>query len=162
VLTARDGWAAYTLHFADGVCVHASAVAGKYTAEGDRAFNAFVATRAAEGELSFGSPPTAPRNLFLSTDVLVERACSTLNENEGRMRESLLVTATHVEVNADLYAVYCHVGPKQWLECARLICEERLPPREIIARLDMSPVDLEETMKDLMRRGILTLTRAPA
>ena len=161
-LTARDGWASYTLHFAAGVCVHASAVAGKYTAEGERAFNAFVATRAADGEFAPNAPPPASRNLFLATDVLVERACSTLNENEGRMRESLLLTATQVEVNAELYAVYCHVGPKQWLPCARMICEEKLPPREIIARLDASPVDLEETMKDLIRRGVVTLKRAPA
>lgn len=162
VLSAKDGWASYTLYFAEGVCLHASAVAGKYTAEGERAFNAFVATRAAEGELRAGTAPPVSRNLFLGTDVLVERACSTLNENEGRMRESLLVSATHVEINPDLYAVYCHVGPKQWLECARLICEERLPPREIIARLDLSPVDLEETMKDLIRRGVVTLKQARA
>lgn len=162
VVSARDGWASYALHFVDGVCLHASAVAGKYTAEGERAFNAFVASRAADGAFTPGAPPPAPRNLFLATDVLVERACSTLNENETRARETLLVTATHVEVNAELYAVYSHVGPKQWLECARLICEERLPPREIIARLDLSPVDLEETMKDLIRRGVVTLRRAPA
>ena len=161
-LNAKDGWASYTLHFAEGVCLHAAAVAGKYTAEGERAFNAFVATRAAEGDLTPQPPPASARNLFLATDVLVERACSTLNENEAHMRESLLVTATRVEVNLELYAVYCHVGPKQWLECARLICEERLPPREIIARLDLSPVDLEETMKDLIRRGVVTLKRAPA
>ena len=162
VLSAKDGWASYTLNFAEGVCLHASAVAGKYAAEGERAFNAFVATRAAEGDFRAGTAPPVSRNLFLGTDVLVERACSTLNENEGRMRESLLVSATHVEVNPDLYAVYCHVGPKQWLECARLICEERLPPREIIARLDLSPVDLEETMKDLIRRGVVTLKQARA
>lgn len=162
LLTARDGWASYTLHFADGVCVHASAVSGKYTAEGERAFNALVATRSAEGTFSPGRAPDAPRNLFLSTDVLVERACSTLNENEGRMRDTLLVTATHVEVNPELYALYGQVGPKQWLECARLICEDKLPPREILARLDLSPIELEETMKDLMRRGVLTLKRAPA
>jgi DNA-binding response OmpR family regulator len=158
-LNARDGWAAYTLHFTEGVCLHASAVAGKYTAEGERAFNAFVATRAAEGEFTPGAPAAVARNLFLGTDVLVERACSTLNENERRMRESLMVQATQIEVSHELYSVYRQVGPKQWLECARLICEEKVSPRDIIARLELSPVEIEETMKDLIRRGVVTLKK---
>jgi hypothetical protein len=134
-------------------------VAGKYTAEGERAFNAFVATRAAEGEFTPGAPAAVARNLFLGTDVLVERACSTLNENERRMRESLMVQATQIEVSHELYSVYRQVGPKQWLECARLICEEKVSPRDIIARLELSPVEIEETMKDLIRRGVVTLKK---
>jgi DNA-binding response OmpR family regulator len=160
-LTAKDGWASYRLVFQAGTCVHASAVAGKYTAEGERAFNAFIGTRAAVGEFGPSDPGGAPRNLFLTTDVLVERACTTLNENERRARESLMVSATQIDVNEQLYAVYRQVGPKQWLECARLICEERVAPREILARLDTSPVEIEETMKDLVRRGVVTLKKAP-
>ena len=89
----------------------------------------------------------------------VERACAALNENETRMREALMVTATDIDVNGDLYAVYTHVGPKHWLEAARLICEEKMSPRELIARLDLSPVEIEETMKDLIRRGVVTLRK---
>ncbi|HEY1089137.1 MAG TPA: response regulator, partial [Archangium sp.] len=159
VLVCRDGWASYQLGFTDGVCLHASAVAGKYTAEGERAFNAFVASRAGEGSFTAGPAPALAQNLFLPTEVLIERACSGLNENERRMRESLMVTATQIEVNADLYAVYTQVGPKQWLEAARLICEEKTPPRDVIARLDISPLDIEECMKDLIRRGVVTLKK---
>jgi DNA-binding response OmpR family regulator len=158
-LSARDGWATYTLVFEHGRCVHCSAVAGKYMAEGERAFNAFIATRAAEGEFGTDTVSRVP-NLFLGTDVMVERACSTLNENERRMRESLMVQATQIEVNEALYDIYRQVGPTQWLECARLICEEKLAPREIISRLDLSPVDIEETMKDLLRRGVVNLQKA--
>ncbi|MEW6431943.1 MAG: response regulator [Myxococcota bacterium] len=159
-LVARDGWASYQLYFgADGACVHASATAGKFTAAGERAFNAFVASKAAEGDFLPGAIPQVVRNLFLGTEVMLERAASTLNENERRMREGLMLTATQIEVNAELYAVYRQVGPKAWLEAARLICEEKLPPRDVIARIDMSPLDVEETMKDLIRRGVLTLRR---
>jgi CheY-like chemotaxis protein len=160
VLSCRDGWASYTLGFNQGVCVHASAVAGKYTAEGERAFNAFIASRAAEGAFHAGPPPALAQNLFLSTEVMIERACTAMNENEQRMRESLMVTATQLDVNVDLYNVYRAVGPSQWLEAARLICEERTPPREVIARLDISPLEIEECMKDLIRRGVVTLKRA--
>ncbi len=160
VLTCRDGWAEYQLVFSQGACLHAAAVAGKYTAEGERAFNAFVASRAAEGAFHAGPPPPLVQNLFLPTEVLIERACTALNDNERNLRESLMVTATQIDVNTQLYAVYCAVGPKQWLEAARLICEEKTPPREVISRLDISPVEIEECMKDLIRRGVVTLKKA--
>jgi Mn-dependent DtxR family transcriptional regulator len=52
------------------------------------------------------------------------------------------------------------VGPQQWLEAARIICEEKMAPRDIIATLEISPIDVEETMKDLIRRGVVTLKKA--
>ncbi|MDP1916302.1 MAG: response regulator [Myxococcales bacterium] len=155
---ARDGWAVYSLFFTDGVCTHAAAQAGKFTAEGERAFNAFIATKNAEVTWTPGNG-AAPQNLHLPTGVLIERACATLNENERRMRESLLVSATQVEVHPELYAVYRQVGPKQWLEAAKLICEDKMAPRDIIAKLEISPVDVEETMKDLIRRGVVMLKK---
>ena len=81
-----------------------------------------------------------------------------LNGNEQKLREGLLVNANQIAVNSDLYGVYTKVGPKQWLEVARLICEEKLAPREVIARSDASPIDVEETMKDLLRRGVVSLS----
>ncbi|MBL8916267.1 MAG: response regulator [Archangium sp.] len=159
-LICRDGWASYQLFFNQGACFHASAVAGKYNAEGERAFNAFIASRAGEGSFSNGVPAGASQNLHLTTEVLIERACTTLNDNERRMRESLMLTATQIDVNAQLYEVYRAVGPKQWLEAARLICEEKTPPRDLIAQLDISPVEIEECMKDLIRRGVVSLRKA--
>ena len=49
---------------------------------------------------------------------------------------------------------------QKWLEVARLICEEHVPPRDVIARTDASPLDVEETLKDLVRRGVVTLKKA--
>lgn len=158
-LDARDGWAVYSLFFTDGVCTHTSAQAGKFTASGERAFNAFIASKNAEATWTPGNG-AAEQNLHLPTSVLIERACNTLNENERRMRESLMVTATEVDVHPELYAVYTQVGPKQWLHAAKLICEDKLAPRDIIARLEISPVDVEETMKDLIRRGVVSLKKS--
>jgi len=160
ILDARDGWAQYRLALKDGTCISASAQAGQFKAEAERAFNAFIASKNAEGSWSPGAPPADVKpNLFHDTTVQLERACATLNENEQRMREGLMVSATQIDVNLDLYAVYQQVGPKQWLEAARLICEEKVPPREVIARLDISPVEIEETMKDLIRRGVVLLRK---
>jgi DNA-binding response OmpR family regulator len=157
-LTAQDGWASYRLILVNGAPVWASAEAGKFTAEGERAFNAFVASRAAEAQWTPGPAHEGlVANISGSMASALSRACQTVNENEHKLREGQLVSATQIEVNTELYTVYQQVGPKAWLEAARLICEERLLPRDLIARLDMSPVDIEETMRDLMRRGVLAL-----
>lgn len=158
-LDAKDGWATYEIFVSEGEVHHANATAGRFTAEAERAFNAFLASRAAEATFTPGTYP-APQSLSLPTEVLLEQGCGTLNENERRIREGLLVTSSQMDVNADLYAVYRQVGPKQWLEVARLICEERVPPRDVIATLDTSPLEVEETMKDLIRRGVVTLRKA--
>jgi DNA-binding response OmpR family regulator len=158
-LDARDGWATYRMVARDGTVVHASAQAGKYSADGERAFNAFVASRAAEGTFTPGPVEPIAQNLFLPTEVMLERACSTLNENERRLRENLMISATQVEVNPELYQVYRQVGPKAWLEISRLICEEHLPPRDIISRQEVSPLEVEEIMRDLIRRGVVTLRK---
>ena len=158
-LEAKDGWAAYEMFLNEGQVSHASAVAGRFTAEAERAFNAFIASRAAEATFTPGTFPS-PQSLSVPTEVLIELGTGTLNDNERRIREGLLVTASQMDVNAELYSVYRQVGPKQWLEVARLICEDRVPPRDVIARLDTSPVEVEETMKDLIRRGVVTLRKA--
>jgi two-component system chemotaxis response regulator CheY len=158
-LSAKDGWAQYELFMTGGQLQHAAAVAGRFTAEAERAFNAFLASRAAEATFTSGTFPS-PQTMTLPTEVLIERGCGTLNENERRIREGLLVAAGQIEVNEPLYSVYRQVGPKQWLEVARLICEEHVPPREIIASMETSPIEVEETLKDLVRRGVVTLKKA--
>ena len=157
-IEAKDSFAGYTLYFQEGRCVHATAVAGRHNAEGERAFNAMIGSRNSDGIVRFGIAQS-PQTLFHPTKDLIARSCATLTENETRMREGLLVAATQIEVNIDLYAIYGQVGPTQWLEVARLICEERVSPREVISRLDTSPIEVEETLKDLLRRGVVTLKR---
>ncbi len=158
-LQVRDGWAQYQLLVNAGQVFAASAIAGKFTATGERAFNAFIASRSADGVWNPGNPPQGEPNLMNTTEHLIQLACHTINANEAQMRDNLLTTATQMEINPELYTVYREVGPKQWLEAARLICEERVPAREIIARLDMSPVDIEDTIRDLVRRGVVTLKK---
>lgn len=157
-LECQDSWAQYEVVFLEGRPLHAFARSGRFTAEADRAFNAFIASKATEVVVRFGNFP-APQTLFLGARELVARAVETLNENERRMRDALLVTATQIDVHPELYAVYQAVGPSQWLETARLLCEERVSPKEVIERLDVSPVEVEETMKDLVRRGVLMLRK---
>ncbi len=156
-LVAKDSWASYELFVQNGQPVHAHALSGKHRAEGEKAFNAFIASRGATGTFTPGDGG-ATRTLEGPLPALLEKATQTLNANEARLKEHLLVRATDIQVNPELYSLYTQVGPKQWLEAARLLCEEKLPPREVLARVEISPIEVEETLRDLVRRGVLSLT----
>ena len=160
-LRGRDSWASYEVHFRKGSGVHAQAQTGGHQAVGERALNAFVASRCTEATWSAGD--AAPRQtLMLPMSQLLDRAAAVLNENAQRLRDAQLVNPGSIHVNADLYRVYAQNGPKPWLETARLLCEERLSPRDVLARLDDSPLEVEETLRDLVRRGVLSLTGTSA
>ena len=156
LLEAKDSWAAYRIAVANGRIARAAAVAGQHAAEGYKALNAYVASRGAKGLFR---RQAAPGGETLGTaDEALAQATTALNAGERRIREALLVQAKEIAVHPDLYALYAQVGPKQWLETARLFCEERLPPREVLARVDASPLEVEEALRDLIRRGVVTLS----
>jgi DNA-binding response OmpR family regulator len=160
-LRGRDSWASYEVHFRKGAGVHAQAQTGGHQAVGERALNAFVASRCIEATWTAGD--TAPRQtLMLPVGQLLDRAAGLLNENAQKLRDAHLVNPGSINVNADLYRVYSQNGPKPWLETARLLCEERLTPREVLSRLDESPIEVEETLRDLVRRGVVSLGGASA
>jgi len=160
-LRGRDSWATYEVHFRKGVGVHAQAQTGGHQAVGERALNAFVASRCAEATWTAGD--TAPRQtLMLPMAQLIDRAAELLNENAEKLRDAQLVNPGSIHVNEELYRVYSQNGPKSWLETARLLCEEKLTPREVLSRLDESPVEVEETLRDLVRRGVVSLGGASA
>lgn len=154
-LASNDHWAAYELYFQQGRLVHVTARAGPHHAEGERAFLGFIASRAEEAVWSGGV--SAPRtSLHLPNDDLFTRAVAGLNDNAHKVRESLLMDPGSIEVDAELYRVYRQNGPKRWLPTAKLLCEEGRTPREILATVPESPLDVEETLRDLMRRGVVT------
>ncbi|MGO9832128.1 MAG: response regulator [Myxococcaceae bacterium] len=160
-LRGRDSWASYEVHFRKGTGVHAQAQTGGHQAVGERALNAFVASRCAEATWTAGD--AAPRQtLMLPMAQLLDRAAELLNENAEKLRDASLVNPGAIHVNVDLYRVYAQNGPKNWLETARLLCEEKLSPREVLSRVDESPIEVEETLRDLVRRGVVSLGGASA
>jgi DNA-binding response OmpR family regulator len=160
-LRARDSWAAYEVIFSRGAALHASAQTGSHQAVGERALNAFVASRCTEARWEPGDFGTR-QTLMLPVPELLARAAQLLNENARKLRDGLMVNPLEIHVNPDLYQVYIRNGPKQWLPAARLLCEQGLPPREVLAQLDDSPIELEEVLRDLIRRGVVSLSAPPA
>jgi len=160
-LRARDSWATYEIAFRDGRAIHASAQTGSHQAVGERALNAFVASRCTEATWN-ATPPGPRQTLMLPVPELLVRASQLLNDNAQRLRDGLMVNPLEIHVNPELYEVYVRNGPQQWLPAARLLCEQGLPPREVLARLDESPIELEEVLRDLIRRGVVSLSAPPS
>lgn len=156
LIEARDGFSSYQVVLDAGAPRHASMQSGRHVVQGERAFQAFVASRDAQGQFTPG-PSFVQRSLLDPLPVLLARAQAALNAHEQQLREVALIEARHVSVDPALYEVYAQVGPRAWLETARLICEERLPPREVIGRVELSPIEVEETIRDLVRRGVVNL-----
>ena len=159
-LRARDSWATYEVAFRDGRAIHAAAQTGSHQAVGERALNAFVASRCTDATWTSGDPG-ARQTLMLPVPELLVRANQLLNDNARRLRDGLMVNPIEIHVNPELYEVYVRNGPQQWLPAARLLCEQGLPPREVLARLDESPLELEEVLRDLIRRGVVSLSAPP-
>lgn len=156
-LDAKDSWASYQLFFAERKLVHAKAQSGRHLAEGERALKNYIASRGAEGNVCFGAF-ASPQSITVSLDEAVGRAAKALNDNERNLRDGLMVAGKEILVNAELYELYSQVGPKHWLEAARLLCEQKLTPKEVLARATLSPIEVEEAMRDLIRRGVVRLT----
>jgi DNA-binding response OmpR family regulator len=160
-LRARDSWASYEVIFRGGAALHASAQTGSHQAVGERALNALVASRCTEATWTGGDFGTR-QTLMLPVPNLLARATQLLNENARKLRDGLMVNPLEIHVNPELYQVYVRNGPQQWLPAARLLCEQGLPPREVLARLNDSPIELEEVLRDLIRRGVVSLSAPPA
>ena len=156
-LRAKDSWASYEVVFRNGAALHASAQTGSHQAVGERALNALVASRCTEASWTGGDFGTR-QTLMLPVPNLLARATQLLNENARKLRDGLMVNPLEIHVNPELYQVYVRNGPQQWLPAARLLCEQGLPPREVLARLNDSPVELEEVLRDLIRRGVVSLS----
>jgi CheY-like chemotaxis protein len=154
-LSAEDGWATYQVWVKGGELLHAVARSGTHEATGPRAFNAFLGSSGANGR--FTASERAPEQSLGGPIVgWIEEAWKVLNRNAAAAEEALLQGERPLSVDRELYALYAQLGPKQWLEAARLLCEERLTPREVLARSVESPVDLDEVLRDLVRRGVIT------
>ena len=129
---------------------------GSHKMEGINALGPLVVVRA--GELLFDPAGTPPRsNLRGGVLSLLEDAALKNNKNESEALDRLLTSAKKVEVDEQLYQLYEQLGPPSSRDIAALV-RQGLTPREVIARADRSPTDVEETVRDLVRRRVLRLS----
>jgi hypothetical protein len=156
-LDARDAWASWRLWFDHGRLTQASARVSTTALEGDRALAGFLLSKRAEGTLARQGP--APDEGFAghATEATLARLVPWLNEEQRRARESELAKARALTVHDDLYRLYVTVGPPAWLPIARLLCELKLTPAEVMSRLQVTPMEVAAVVKDLLSRGVVSL-----
>lgn len=156
-LDARDAWATWRLWFDQGRLVQANARIGTQLLTGDRALASFILSKKAEGTLARQAP--APDEGFARhpTESTLARLVPWLNDEQQRARESELTKARALAVHDDLYRLYVSVGPPAWLPIARMLCELKLTPADVIQRLQVTPMEVAAVVKDLLSRGVVSL-----
>jgi hypothetical protein len=121
----------------------------------DQALAGFVAGRGIEGSMAFGGAPIASQFGGKSTGELLDILCVHLNENKRRIREESQAGAQSLDVNSDLYQLYASVGPPPFRPIAQLLCEQKLLPRDVMARLRCTPQEVAQVVSDLILRGVV-------
>jgi DNA-binding response OmpR family regulator len=156
-LDARDAWGLWRGWFEGGRLAQMTAKMGASTMSGDRALCTFLMSKQCEGTLS--KEGRAPDEGFArqSTDATLARLVPWLNDEQKRTREDQLARARSLVPDDELYRLYLTVGPPAWLPIARLLCEQRLTPVEVINRLQVTPMEVAAVVKDLLRRGVVSL-----
>jgi DNA-binding response OmpR family regulator len=154
---AKDAWATWRLWFERGRLVQCTAKMGGVAQAGDRALAGFIQSRTVEGSLSRGLP--APDEGFggQPTAATLARVVTWLNDEQRRAQEAQLARARGLEVNEELYRLFLVVGPPAWQPMARMLCEQRLPPAEVMARLQVTPAEVAAVVRELIRRGIASV-----
>jgi hypothetical protein len=156
-LDATDAWATFRLHFTSGQLVHASARVESQSLQPEGALAAFITGRGIEGSMAFGSASPPPAFGGRSTEDLLSHMTAHLNEVKKHAREDAQAGAKALEVNSELYHLYASVGPPQYRQIAQLLCEVKLLPRDVIARLGVTPQEVAVVVNDLILRGVASL-----
>ncbi|MBI5544960.1 MAG: response regulator [Deltaproteobacteria bacterium] len=156
MIVVRDAFWSIQAAMGAGALVWAQARIGRHQLDGEAALPPLVVLRA--GELLF-DPAAAPPAANVTGDLheLLEAAALKNNQNEAEALDRLLTRATHVEIDEQLYLLYEQLGPPESRQIAALI-RQGLTPKEVIATSEFSPMDIEQTVRDLVRRRVLRLS----
>jgi hypothetical protein len=130
---------------------------GTTVLSGDRALAGFLVSKRAEGSLARQGGITEEQFLRQPTEATLGRLVPWLNEEQQKAREGELAKAKALIVHDELYRLYMSVGPPAWLPIARLLCELKLTPAEVINRLQVTPMEVAAVVKDLLSRGVVSL-----
>lgn len=152
----RDSWAAWRLWFERGRLVQCTARMSTSGLSGDRALASYLTSKQASGSLSKGTPSPEEGFAGQSTAATLSRLVPWLNDEQKRVSESELARARALAVNDELYRLFVNVGPPAWQPMVRMLCEQKLTPAEVIARLGVTPMEVAAVVKELLRRGVVS------
>ncbi len=156
-LDATDAWATFRLYFTSGQLTHAIARVENQTLDPQASLVTFLTGRGIEGSLAFGGESLPSSFGGQGTEDLLAYMTAHLNEVKKRARDQAQAGAKALDVNPELYQLYASVGPPQYRPIAQLLCEVKLLPRDVMARLNCSPQEIAAVVNDLILRGVAIL-----
>lgn len=107
------------------------------------------------GEITFEQAAPLSESAELGgMSELMAQAEEHLTVHEQRVIETQLVTAPSLRIDPQLLDFYMTVAPERVMPILQAV-KQRLSPRDIIASLDISPLEIEEVLKDLVRKRIV-------
>jgi DNA-binding response OmpR family regulator len=155
-LEAVDDLQKWTFEIEKGRLTSASAKVEDQSYSGARAVASYLGVK---GGLGFVRP-TAPtgQNLSGAPWVLdeLERACRRSAEADLRLLDSTISTANEFVTDPRLYALFLRVASDRDVRLARAVCEEQIPPAQLSEKLQLSPEEVRESLRELVRRSVLT------
>lgn len=160
LLDLREEWAHYLVSVKDGAPVEARVTWPKRQATGVPAMASLVVSNGAEGLFTPGPVMQDPR-LNMTMEALLQKTCDMLNQLEARVTTTRLATAESFVVDEELYELYRRVGSDRGARLARAICEERMRPADVAGALNMPPQEVQDGLKELLRRGVISFSDFP-
>ena len=83
-------------------------------------------------------------------------ARQTLNRLEDRITVRKIAEAPSFDVDEELYVLFRKIGSDRELMLARAVCEQRVVPGELSAHLGLTPAEIEDGLKELLRRRVIS------
>jgi hypothetical protein len=148
-VTTHDGWSGQlTVCFANGQIHSARGV----SLTGEAALSAFLGNR--RGDMSVERGVEGAPNLSGPLGAAIEAAALRNNAAEASVLDATL-TAGVLGLDARMYGFYEKHGPPEGKQIAQEIAQG-VAPRDILDRTDRSRAHVEEIIRDLVRRRVVT------
>jgi DNA-binding response OmpR family regulator len=151
-----DGLGVFNVGLRDGAAVFIAAQQGTRRSVGMAALPLLVQLRA--GDVQFLPDTDSPLvNLEAVPLVpLLERAASQAAVEEAAALEGMMVNAAAIEVDGQVFALYERFCPPVGREVAGYIRKGHTP-KHILAQSALNPIEVVETVRDMVRRQVIKL-----
>ena len=88
-------------------------------------------------------------------EELLTKVCTALNRLDDRELDNRLTDATTFMIDQSLYDLFRRVASEEDVRLARAVCEDGLRPAEAAERLSLSPDQVHDGLKEMVRRGVI-------
>jgi len=155
VLSLEDDWGHYQLAVRDGQPVGSQAVVQGRRVTGIPAFMRLMVAKGAQGAFTFGPLPDGTGDLSHTMEDLIAKACEILNANEAKAAEKKLASAIELDLDPELFDLFCRIAPARKVAFAQAICEKRMPLADVAGSLMISQEQAADWFRELLRREVL-------